>query len=93
MRCAPCASAASDLGLLVGRRRRAEVDALEVLWDVDGERVAPERVDQPGVGAVAALVPGDVEAAGAAEPVGDHGVQVRRGRLLGHEAYAAAWRR
>jgi hypothetical protein len=67
---------------LVGRRRGSEVDPLDVLWHVELQRVEPDGVQQPGVGAPAALVAGDVEARGAAEAVGDQGVEVRRAGLL-----------
>ena len=72
------------LGLLVGRRRGPEVDAPDVLRDVEPQRAVAEAEAQPGVGALAALVAGDVEAPGTAGPVADHGVEVGRGRLLGH---------
>src|SRR5690606_12250563 len=58
------------------------VDAADVLRDVERERVVAERVAQARVGARPALVAGDVEAAGAAEAVGDDGVEVRGGGLL-----------
>ena len=51
------------LGLLVGRRRRPEVDAPDVLRDVEPQRAVAEAEAQPGVGAGAALVTRDVEAA------------------------------
>ena len=56
------------LGALVRRRRGAEVDALDVLRDVERERAVADREAQPGVGARAALVAGDVEAAGPRKP-------------------------
>ena len=72
------------LGLLVGGRRGPEVDAPDVLRDVEPQCPIAEAEAQPGVGALAALVPGDVEAPGTTGPVADHGVEVGRGRLLGH---------
>ena len=72
------------LGLLVGRRRGPEVDAPDVLRDVEPQRAVAEAEAQPGVGALAALVAGDVEAPGTAGPVADHRVEIGRGRLLGH---------
>ena len=72
------------LGLLVGRRRRPEVDAPDVLRDVEPQRAVAEAEAQARVGALAALVAGHVEAPGTAGPVADHGVEVGRGRLLGH---------
>ena len=72
-----------QLRALVGRRRGPDVDALEVLADVERQRPVAEREAQPGVGADAALVAGDVEAPGPPERVSDDGVEVGRGRLLG----------
>src|SRR6476661_3335013 len=48
------------LGALVRRRRRPEVDALDVLRDVDGQRAVAEREAQRRVGARPALVSRDV---------------------------------
>ena len=70
------------LGPLVGRRGRAEVDAVDVLRDVELERLPADRGAHAEVGAVARLVAGHVEAGRAAEPVRDDRVQVRRGRLV-----------
>ena len=70
------------LGALVRRRRRPEVDAVDVLRDVELERLPADRGAHAEVGAVAGLVAGHVEAGGAAEPVGDDRVEVRRGRLV-----------
>ena len=78
------------LGPLVGRRRRPEVDAVDVLRDVEPQRAVAEAEAQAGVGALAALVAGDVEAPGTAGPVADHGVEVGRGRLLAHAWPAVA---
>ena len=82
-RAAPYASAASSLGALVRRRRRAHVDPLDVLRHVEQQRPVAERGAQPRVGALAALVPGDVEAQRAPESVGGDRLQVGRGRLRG----------
>ena len=71
------------LGALERRRLRPEVDAVDVLRDVEHQRVLADRGDQPGVRARAGLVAGDVEARGAAEAVGHDGVEVGRGRLVG----------
>jgi hypothetical protein len=73
------------LGPLVGRRPRAEVDALDVLRDVQLQGVGPDRRAQAGVRPLAALVAGHVEARRPAEPVGDEGVEVRGGGLLAGE--------
>ena len=70
------------LRALVRRRRRPEVDAVDVLRHVGGQRVDADRLAQAGVGARPALVAGHVVAAGAAERVRDDRVEVRRGRLL-----------
>ena len=56
---------------------------MDVLRDVERERAVAEREAQPGVGADAALVAGNVEAPGPPERVSDDGVEVGRGRLLG----------
>ena len=71
------------LGALVGGRRGAEVDAVDVGRHVEHQRALAERGAQPGVGPGAALVAGDVEARRAAERVRPHRVEVRGGRLLG----------
>ena len=63
---------------LEGRRGLAEVDAVDVLRDVELERLPADRGAHAEIGAVAGLVAGDVEAGGAAEPVRDDRVQVRR---------------
>ncbi len=55
------------LGLGVGRGIDAEVDAPDVLRDVERER-APEAEADGGVGPLAALVAGDVEAPGPRVP-------------------------
>ena len=79
----PVGLGGQPLGLLVGCRRRAEVDPVDVLRHVHRQGALAQRVAEAGVGARAALVPGDVEAAGPAEGVADDRVEVRRGRLLG----------
>src|SRR3954454_12154741 len=56
---------------------------MDVLRDVEPVRLPAERGADAEVGAVAGLVAGNVEAGRAAEPVGDDGVQVGRGRLVG----------
>jgi hypothetical protein len=66
----------------VRRRRLAEVDAVDVLRDVELERLPADRRAHAEIGAVAGLVTGDVEAGRPAEAVGDDGVQVRRLRLV-----------
>ena len=71
------------LGALERRRRRAEVDAVDVLRDVELERLPADRGADAEVGAVARLVAGDVEAGRAAEPVRDDRVEVRRRGLVG----------
>ena len=71
------------LGALERRRLRPEVDPVDVLRDVEHQRVLADRRAQPGVGARARLVAGHVEARGAAEAVGHHRVEVGRGRLVG----------
>ena len=71
------------LGALERRRLRPEVDAVDVLRDVEHQRVLADRRHQPGVGARAGLVAGDVEARRAAEAVGHDRVEVGRGRLVG----------
>jgi hypothetical protein len=73
------------LGALVGRRRRPEVDAHDVLRDVERQRVLAERPAQPRVRARACLVAGHVKARGAAEAVGDDRVEVGRGRLVARD--------
>ena len=59
-----------------------DVDALDARWEVEAERGVPDRVPQPRVGAGAALVPGDVEAArvGLREP--DERVEIRGPPLI-----------
>ena len=76
------------LGALERRRLGPEVDAVDVLRDVEHQRVLADRRDQPGVGARAGLVAGDVEARRAAEAVGDDGVEVGRGRLVARDDLA-----
>ena len=71
------------LRALVGRRRRAEVHAVDVLRDVEPVRLPAEGGAHAEVGAVARLVAGHVEAGRAAEAVRDDGVEVGGGRLVG----------
>ena len=82
MRAAPWASAASCSARSYGVGDGPDVDALDVLRDVEPQRALAEREAQPGIGAGAALVARDVEAPRAAEAVGDDRVEVGRGRLL-----------
>jgi hypothetical protein len=70
------------LGALERRRLGPEVDAVDVLRHVEHQRVVADRAAQAGVGPLARLVPGHVEARRAAEAVGDDRVEVRRGRLV-----------
>ena len=78
------------LGALERRRLGPEVDPVDVLRDVEHQRVLADRRDQPGVGARAGLVAGHVEARRAAEAVGDDGVEVGRGRLVARDDLAPA---
>jgi hypothetical protein len=55
---------------------------VDVLGDVDQQRVVADRVAQPGIGSLAALVPGNVEPPRPAKAVGDDCVEVRRAGLL-----------
>ena len=57
------------LGALVRGGRRPDVDALDVLRHVEQQSTVAQRGAQPRVGALAALVAGDVEAQRAAETV------------------------
>ena len=70
------------LRALVRRRRRPEVDPVDVLRHVGGERVDADRLAQARIGARPALVARHVEAGRAAEGIGDDRVEVGRGGLL-----------
>ncbi len=72
-----------QLGPLVGGRRRTQVDALDVLGDVQQQGAVAQRSPQPGIGPLPALVARHVEAGRAAEAVRADRVEVRRRRLLG----------
>src|SRR5689334_10185363 len=69
------------LGALVRRRRRARVDALDVLRDIQQQSALADRRKQPGVDAFSALVAGHVEAQRSPEAVRGDRLQVRCGRL------------
>jgi hypothetical protein len=70
-----------QLGLGVGRRLVADIDAVDALRDVECQRLA-ERVTQRRIGAAARLVTGNVESGRPAQAVGEDRVEVGR-RLLG----------
>src|ERR687896_158659 len=55
-----CATTGAPSGAFVGGGRRADVDAVDVLRDVEGERALADRVAQARIGAGAPLVAGDV---------------------------------
>ena len=76
------------LGALVRRRLGPEVDALDVLRDVEQQRVLADRERSPGSAPAPRLVAGDVEARRAAEAVGDERVEVGRGRLVARDDLA-----
>ena len=81
-RSAPNAWAASRSARSYGRRRRPEVDPVDVLRHVGRQGVDADRLAHPGIGARPALVARHVVAGGAAERVGDHRLEVRSVRLL-----------
>ena len=82
-----------QLGALVRRRRRARVDALDVLRDVEQQSVVADRRAQTGIRALSALVAGHVEAGRAAEAVRGDRLQIRRGRLRGRlPGRSTTWR-
>ena len=72
------------LGPLVRGRRRADVDSVDQLRHVGGQRVEPDRLDHAGIGSGATLVARNVVARRAPERVLDDRVEVRRDRLLGN---------
>jgi hypothetical protein len=78
------------LGALERRRLGAEIDAVDVLWDVELERLPADRGAYADVGSLPGLVAGHVEAGGATESVGDDGVEVRRGGLVGRGHVSAS---
>ena len=86
----PCAVSlrGEQLGLVEGRRVVAEIDALDVLRDVQRERVRAQRGAQRRIDAGARLVPGDVEARRPTKAVGDQRVQVGRAVRLELVAHA-----
>ena len=83
------------LGPLVRGRRGTDIDPLDVLRHIEGERAVAERAAQTGIGSGATLVAGNVEPRRAAEAVGGDGVKVGRGRLCrrGPGAHRAAFNR
>ena len=66
------------LGLLERRRLGTLVDPRGERGDVEGDGSLAERLDEAGVGRAAALVAGDVEAAGVAVGVGAQRVEIGR---------------
>ncbi len=84
LRRAPQASAASACACWNGMSKRIgpDVDALDARREVEAERGIPDRVPQPRVGAGAALVPGDVEAAGVGLREPDERVEIRGPPLI-----------
>jgi hypothetical protein len=85
----PIGAGRQQLGAVVGRRRLADVDALDVLGHVVGERAGAEQRDQLGVRAGAPLVPGHVEAGRLARDIRRDGLEVWRvGLAVGRRGVA-----
>ena len=57
------------LGALVRGRRRARVNPLDVLRDVEQQRFVAECIAKPRIGPLSALVTGDVKSRRTPEPV------------------------